>query len=1379
MAALQDFLKKNVPKSTLFGAAMFAPDVVSGVTAENKLTGITKALASIWFWTDKIFKPLRTALIGGWMILGFNAISKAVTSLVKDTGSLAAALQRLQNIRGFERQFAPLLGGLGAAKQRVAELLALSQRGPFKFEEVATASKNLEVLTRGLMSGSGATRTIGKVAIETGNGINDVAEAVGGFYAKLRAGESVQGAVEQLRQMGVVSNFTATQLTQLAESGAPASVVFANLTDSLTKSHTALKGAGDDLATVAAEHQKASEEMKARFGAPWTQAEIQSTKNMTAAMVAITPALEAVSKSLAVVFTGFSTASSGFARMIAESAYVQAAITGIGQVLAVLSVGLLAIGTVMSVTALPALHAFAGTVGGLATAALGKWALTAGIAVRTGLVLTGVLRAISVVAVGGAFLTGLATLAGVLVNVGVGVAKAVNSLQEMRRAFNQGNDAIKEHIRTVQTVSDQYEALSQAVDQYTAARRKVQELESGVGFTGSTIHRIMQLVEGYRELKKARSTLDEAKNIRGAITPESIDLARAKERQRLNKEEIDFQRQQARGGPEARIAGARARAEVLGARAERGERGVELRARLAQEEISITARRTVQTEKLTEAQKTLDDFNKKPRAFQQRHEEIGKSAEKRVENATRELKRLGKEALTIELKPEFAETPEGKGAAITALQKELKKPTTTPARAEDIRGQIAVLQIDKERLQTERDSAEANRSRSEELKTQAELDQRILNFEKIRAQAELEIARAAGSPGERAQKEFEITQRRIRAEQAEIRRLPPTEQNRQRIEALQAELEQARNVERERRRGLAVTRFETQMGTEEARARLTGQSEQVKLIENLRGFVSKFESLRQQFGDQEAARLAMQQQQAEMQQQAAQDMVQGMKPVADSLTRIGGGGGVGGPTGDPKFMLQQRQVALADIANRYLQTISGAVQKTGLQGPAGTLNAPPGTAGAPGIPGAGGEAGAAGKPGAAGEGGAAGTPGAPGLPGAAGMPGAAGQPGAPGAPGQPGASGAPGLPGQPGAAGLPGTAGTPGMPGQPGMPGAPAVAPAAAPGALPTPTPVPAPTTTEKTAPIATPTPAPVTIAGEPAPAAAPTPPSTPTSTPLVAAATTPVPIPTPTPQGAVIQPSEPEVIPVSKELAPAPGQQGAPASRSGTTEIPPSSAPRAEAIQPSRELGPQPATDGLTLREQLHQQYVEELQSTAAGRETEATGEVYATTGVVTPSTPPATDIEQLYAPPMTAERKMELYKNQFENIQKRRADETQAKQNQITNKEARIAGIAETGRNIAGARREDQIVKEGKFLSGELGVGTPREEMWQAGAREKATPMISIGPGPATYTPITTNSPAQSISGQDQLAGILGNILIQNKQANEHLNVVAAGAQSAQSAL
>ena len=71
-AALPTWLKKNIPKPTIgtaLAAATFAPDVAGLVQAESKLKGITKLLAELWFWTGKIFGPLRQALVGGWMIL--------------------------------------------------------------------------------------------------------------------------------------------------------------------------------------------------------------------------------------------------------------------------------------------------------------------------------------------------------------------------------------------------------------------------------------------------------------------------------------------------------------------------------------------------------------------------------------------------------------------------------------------------------------------------------------------------------------------------------------------------------------------------------------------------------------------------------------------------------------------------------------------------------------------------------------------------------------------------------------------------------------------------------------------------------------------------------------------------------------------------------------------------------------------------------------------------------------------------------------------------------------------------------------------------------------------------------------------------------------
>lgn len=935
MAALPDWLKKNIPKATLgtaIGAAAFAPDVVGVATAEHKLTAITKALSSIYFWMGKIFSPLRQALVGGWMILGFNAIGKAINSLVKDTGSLEAALRRLQSIRGFERSFTTLTGGLSAAKQRVAELLALSQRGPFKFEDIAEASKNLEVLTRGAMSGATATKAIGNVAITTGNQIGDVATAVGQFYSTLRAGAPIEGAVEQLRQMGIVSNFTADQLRAMAENGAPATVIFSTLTESLDKTHSSLREAADDLTTVSAEHEKAVEEMKVRFGAPWTQAEVQSTKNMTAAFIAITPALEAVSKSFATVYTGFSTTSSWLAKLISQSPLVQAAIESVGKAFSYLAVAMAAAGAVLGVVAFPALIAQANALATSLTTFLGPTLVRLGLSFTTitqgGLILAGTLRVIAGLIAGGAFVGGVVALTGVIVNLGISIKRMVDAHQEMRRAFNQGNDAVTRQINGARTLAEAHEALAKALEQSATAEKNLRDLQNDPN-AAKRLDYFFRLKEAQREVAKSKDAVQKALAIEGVTTPEAQELARTRAQAQRHQEEIDFQRQQSRGGPEARISGARERAAVLEERAKRGATGVEKRAELAEEEKQTTTDIITAEADKKKAQDTLEAFKKSAPSEQYRRAGEDKQAEKDIKDADERLKGLRKETARIREQGKYAETPEGKGAEIEKLQRQMQmnKGLTEDQRS-GMRATIAKLQIEQETLLVERQSVEANKERSEELKTQAELDERNLRLEKIRAQAELETARATGSPGERARKEFDITQRRIKAEQEEVRRLPVSEQNQERLKQLQAELTQTRTAERERIRGQVVTRVQTGLETAGVQARLAGRGEEAKTAEHVGNFVSKFEQLRQQFGDQEAKRLALQQEQNEIAKEAS-GMAGAFKPIADSLTRIGGGGGVGGPTGDPQVIMQQRQVQLAAAANQYLASIEQELRNQG------------------------------------------------------------------------------------------------------------------------------------------------------------------------------------------------------------------------------------------------------------------------------------------------------------------------------------------------------------------------------------------------------------------------------------------------------------------
>jgi hypothetical protein len=439
--ALIEFLKKNAKflyGGGVVGAAFLAGDVKRISDADNKFKALLK--------TFKDFVLVRVAMAGV-----FTAVSQGLKTLVRDTGSLEAALKRLQQQQQAARQLSGLVGGIGAARQRVSQLSQVSARGPFKFEELAQANQSLEVFTRGVYSSVEATQEIGKVAISTGTNITDVARAVGVFYDQLRGGQPVEGATDQLRQMGIISQTTADQLNAMVAGGESVAKTFDTLQDALKLASTGIQGYGDDLSTVTAEHEKAAEALKAGFGAPFTDTEIQNTKNMTAAMQAITPTIGQIGHQLAALYNGFSTATSGMVKFIASSSILQGAAKGLVTVFQILTVGLVAFGAYAAFGATNAIIKL-----GQSFLQLTTFGTAATVAVRA-------LQGVLIVSIWGTIAVAVGTLIGALVNLHRQSQETAKAMQEMAKSQDESIAALAAQAAAVKTLTDKNEALAASI----------------------------------------------------------------------------------------------------------------------------------------------------------------------------------------------------------------------------------------------------------------------------------------------------------------------------------------------------------------------------------------------------------------------------------------------------------------------------------------------------------------------------------------------------------------------------------------------------------------------------------------------------------------------------------------------------------------------------------------------------------------------------------------------------------------------------------------------------------------------------------------------------------------------------------------------------
>lgn len=463
MSALGDFLKKNATANTqgALGVLGVGGDVAAIATGHSKLKDAATALKNLIFGI-----PMFQLAI----VAAFTAMNKGIKAVLKDTGSLEAALKRLAAIRGLEKSLAPFVGGVDAAKTKVAELLVLAKSSNFKFEQFGSATQTLTVFTRGVYSSASALNEVADAAADTHNSLEATADVVGDFYSAIRNGQPIDSVTESMRQMGLITQQEAAYLDKLSASGAGASKMTQELNNALGAHRggqaRVLQGSNpDDVNVMSA---KAISGAQQAIGAPFAEKDVANTKNYAEALQNITPMLESISTFLAKMTTAFTNVESSMVKWLTTipgvSAAVGGLVKGLGLVVSVSAAVaggffLVWLGEFIGATAIATADAYA-----LATSLFSvEAALTAlgaaAVVVET-LVGLGVVVAIIGAIVAG--FSGLASLWGRLF-MSDKVKEITKALNDMRRAFKESNDALKDQISSVTTLAERHEALQAAL----------------------------------------------------------------------------------------------------------------------------------------------------------------------------------------------------------------------------------------------------------------------------------------------------------------------------------------------------------------------------------------------------------------------------------------------------------------------------------------------------------------------------------------------------------------------------------------------------------------------------------------------------------------------------------------------------------------------------------------------------------------------------------------------------------------------------------------------------------------------------------------------------------------------------------------------------
>lgn len=157
---------------------------------------------------------LTTAnLISSAIIGTFNRITGGFKNLAKGIFDAASEMEQ------FKFSFEALLGSAEKAQKKMAEVAAFSNSTRFDLKDVAEASRNLEILTRGALSGEKGLRLIGDTAAGLQKPFQDVAYAVGELFDTLSKGGDAASELENLRTMGAITQKGAGQINALSKGG--------------------------------------------------------------------------------------------------------------------------------------------------------------------------------------------------------------------------------------------------------------------------------------------------------------------------------------------------------------------------------------------------------------------------------------------------------------------------------------------------------------------------------------------------------------------------------------------------------------------------------------------------------------------------------------------------------------------------------------------------------------------------------------------------------------------------------------------------------------------------------------------------------------------------------------------------------------------------------------------------------------------------------------------------------------------------------------------------------------------------------------------------------------------------------------------------------
>ena len=208
-------------------------------TAEGQIDALAKNIKSKMSASAASAKSSWTEFFFKWKIL-INGATAA-------WNTLRSAMDSSFKYETMTSNFRFLLRDVDTARSHMAELKKLGDSPPFSLDEFARASKQMLVMSDGVLGFSNSLKMVGDAAAATGVPIETMGHAVSRLYAFIRDGQPLGLATRELRNMGVLTPEVAAKLEDMRKAGASNIEIWEEVVKALGK----FKGAQEEVGKTA------------------------------------------------------------------------------------------------------------------------------------------------------------------------------------------------------------------------------------------------------------------------------------------------------------------------------------------------------------------------------------------------------------------------------------------------------------------------------------------------------------------------------------------------------------------------------------------------------------------------------------------------------------------------------------------------------------------------------------------------------------------------------------------------------------------------------------------------------------------------------------------------------------------------------------------------------------------------------------------------------------------------------------------------------------------------------------------------------------------------------------------------------------------------